>query len=79
MRRIAGNLFCMNGHRESSINLTETFDYSVNDVVWSPDSKSLFFNADDKGNVSIFKVAVSDKKITKILDNGFNTSLCDNT
>ncbi len=38
------------------INLTETFDYSVDDVVWSPDSKSLFFNADDRGNVTIFKV-----------------------
>ena len=57
------------------INLTEKFDYSVNDVVWSPDSKSLFFNADDKGNVSIFKVTVTDKKITTILDKGFNTSL----
>jgi dipeptidyl aminopeptidase/acylaminoacyl peptidase len=57
------------------INLTGTFDYSVNDVVWSPDSKSLFFNADDKGNVSIFNVVVSDKKVTTILDKGFNTSL----
>ena len=57
------------------VNLTETFDYSVNDVVWSPDSKSLFFNADDKGNVSIFKVTVADKKVTTILDKGFNTSL----
>jgi dipeptidyl aminopeptidase/acylaminoacyl peptidase len=57
------------------INLTESFDRSVNDVVWSPDSKSLFFNADDKGNVSIYKVSVNDSKITTILENGFNTSL----
>ena len=57
------------------VNLTEQFDYSVNDVVWSPDSKSLYFNADDKGNVSIFKVTVTDKKITTILDKGFNSSL----
>jgi dipeptidyl aminopeptidase/acylaminoacyl peptidase len=57
------------------IDLTETFDYSVNDVVWSPDLKSLFFDADNKGNVSIFKVVVSDKKVTTILDKGFNTSL----
>jgi dipeptidyl aminopeptidase/acylaminoacyl peptidase len=55
--------------------LTEAFDYSVNDVVWSPDSKSLFFNADDKGNVSIFKVTIPDNKITTIIDKGFNTSL----
>ena len=57
------------------VNLTETFDYSVNDVVWSPDSKFIFFNVDDKGTVSVFKVAINDKKITSILDNGFNTSL----
>jgi dipeptidyl aminopeptidase/acylaminoacyl peptidase len=57
------------------VNLTETFDYSINDVVWSPDSKLLFFNADDKGNVSIFGVTIADRKITAILDKGFNTSL----
>jgi dipeptidyl aminopeptidase/acylaminoacyl peptidase len=57
------------------VNLTETVDYSVNDVVWSPDSRSLFFNADDKGNVSIFKVTVNGKNALKILDKGFNTSL----
>ena len=57
------------------VNLTETFDYSVSDVVWSPDSKSIYFNADDKGNVSIFKVTVTDKKIKTIFDKGFNTSL----
>ncbi|MGD0037286.1 MAG: S9 family peptidase [Bacteroidota bacterium] len=57
------------------VNLTETFDYSVNNVVWSPDSKSIYFNADDKGNVSIIKVTVADKKIKTIFDKGFNTSL----
>ena len=57
------------------VSLTETFDYSVNDVAWSPDSKSIFFNVEDKGTVSIFKVTINDKKITAILDKGFNTSL----
>ncbi len=57
------------------INLTENIDYSVNDVVWSPDSKSLYFNADDKGNVSIFKVNISDKKVISILTHGWNSRL----
>jgi dipeptidyl aminopeptidase/acylaminoacyl peptidase len=57
------------------VNLTEKFDYSVNNVIWSPDSKSLFFNADDKGNVSIFRVTVNDKNVTTILDKGLNASL----
>ncbi len=57
------------------INLTGKFDYSINNVIWSPDSKSLFFNADDKGSVSIFRVTVNDKNVTTILDNGLNASL----
>lgn len=57
------------------INLTESCDYSVQDVVWSPNSKSLFFNADDKGNVSIFKVDVGTNSITTILANGWNSRI----
>ncbi|MGB2867035.1 MAG: S9 family peptidase [Bacteroidota bacterium] len=56
-------------------NLTESFDYSVNDVVWSPDSRALYFNADDKGNESIFKVTVGTKKVETIIDKGYNHSL----
>lgn len=56
-------------------NLTEAVDYSVNDVVWSPDSKSLIFNADDKGNESIFRITVSDKKVQTLLNKGYNHSL----
>lgn len=57
------------------INLTENVDYSVHDVVWSPDSKLLFFNADDKGAKSIFRVAVQTKKVDPLLTNGYNTQL----
>ncbi|MGH2567697.1 MAG: prolyl oligopeptidase family serine peptidase, partial [Bacteroidota bacterium] len=39
------------------------------------DSKSLFFNADDKGSESIFKVSVQNKKIEPLLTNGYNTQL----
>ena len=56
-------------------NLTEMFDYSVNEVVWSPDSRSLFFNADDKGNESVFKVSVASKKIETVIDKGYNHSV----
>jgi len=57
------------------INLTEQFDYSVHDVVWSPDSKMLYFNADDKGNESIFRVSVQTKKVEALLTTGYNTQL----
>jgi len=56
------------------INLTPHFDYSVNNVVWSPDSKSLLFNADNKGNISIFQVTIRDKKVSTVLEEGFTTT-----
>ncbi len=38
------------------INLTEKFDRSVDEVLWSPDGKELYVNADDKGYHNIFAV-----------------------
>jgi dipeptidyl aminopeptidase/acylaminoacyl peptidase len=60
---------------EKKINLTETQDYSVGDVVWSPDGKSLYWTSDDRGAISIFKVTVKDAKTVKIIDHGFNSAL----
>jgi dipeptidyl aminopeptidase/acylaminoacyl peptidase len=40
-------------------NLTENFDRSVDAIEWSPDSKSLFFDAEDRGAVTLFRVAAS--------------------
>jgi dipeptidyl aminopeptidase/acylaminoacyl peptidase len=56
-------------------NLTEGIDYSVNDVAWSPDSRYLFFNADDKGNESIFRISVRDKKVDVLVEKGYNHTL----
>ena len=59
----------------SRTNISEAFDFSINEMVWSPDSKSIYCNADDKGNVTIFKLSIPDKKMTVLQENGFNTSL----
>ena len=56
------------------LNLTEKFDYSVDEVAWAPDSKSLFVTADDKGNKSVFKVWLSGKTET-VIDQGYNHSI----
>jgi dipeptidyl aminopeptidase/acylaminoacyl peptidase len=56
-------------------NLTPGFDYSVSEVVWSPDSKTLYFTADDRGNVSIFRIPVSGGTPVPILTSGYNTDL----
>jgi Tol biopolymer transport system component len=57
------------------LNLTEQFDYSVNDMVWSPDSKVIYFNADDKSNESLFKLTVADRKLETLNGKGYNHSL----
>ncbi|HEY5615690.1 MAG TPA: DPP IV N-terminal domain-containing protein, partial [Bacteroidota bacterium] len=57
------------------ITLTEGSDYSVNEVLWTPDSKALIFNAADKGWESAIKVTVNTKKIEPILNEGYDHSL----
>ena len=37
-------------------NLTENFDRSVDSAVWSPDSKTLYFNAEDRQAIAIFRM-----------------------
>lgn len=55
--------------------LTEKFDYSVDDVTWAPDSRSLYVTADDKGNKTVFRVWVSGGKIETILTGGYYGSV----
>ena len=57
------------------MNVTERFDYSINDFLWTPDSKAIYFNADDKSNESLFKLDVASGKVDVILDKGYNHSL----
>ncbi|HXZ19251.1 MAG TPA: S9 family peptidase, partial [Candidatus Acidoferrales bacterium] len=41
------------------MNLTENFDRSVDSIVWSPDSKTLYFDAEDRQDVAIFRMAAT--------------------
>jgi dipeptidyl aminopeptidase/acylaminoacyl peptidase len=56
-------------------NLSEQFDYSLNEVLWSPDSKAIYFNADATSNESVFKLTVEGKKISSIIGRGYNHDL----
>ncbi len=40
-------------------NLTENFDRSVEHYEWTPDSKTLYFNAEDRGYVNIFSMSAT--------------------
>jgi len=46
--------------------LTESFDAWVNAFAWSPDAKSIYFTADVKGTVPLFRLDVKTKAIAQI-------------
>ncbi len=48
--------------------LTESFDNWVDDFQWAPDSRSIYFTADVKGHVPLYRVDIKSGKITPVLD-----------
>ena len=40
-------------------NLTENFDRNVDAIAWTPDSKTLYFDAEDRQDVAIFRMAAT--------------------
>jgi dipeptidyl aminopeptidase/acylaminoacyl peptidase len=57
------------------INLTEGFDRSVDQVVWSPDEKSLYFGADDQGYHSIYRVDVATIEVKQLTNKVYASDL----
>ncbi len=55
-------------------NLTETFDRWVGTIAWSPDSKQIYFNAEDKGEAPVYAVSVAGGAVKEIL-RGHNDDL----
>lgn len=50
--------------------LTEKFDNWVNAIHWSPDSRALYFTADVKGRVPMYRLDISSGEIAPVLDAG---------
>lgn len=59
---------------DDHIRLTDNLDHSVREIVWAPDSKSLFFTARDEGHCSIYKVYLKGD-IGRLTKDGYNMSL----
>lgn len=57
------------------IPLTAELDYSVDEVVWSPDGSSIYFTAEERGRTALFRVRLANRSFEKILDRHFLTSL----
>jgi dipeptidyl aminopeptidase/acylaminoacyl peptidase len=48
--------------------LTEAFDYTVDNLAWSDDSRYVYFNADYKGYTPVYKVDIQTKQVDKVTD-----------
>jgi dipeptidyl aminopeptidase/acylaminoacyl peptidase len=52
--------------------LTWEFENSVEHFVWAPDSKSIYFHAQQTGRVPIFNVSIKGNDVVKVLDTHTN-------
>lgn len=55
--------------------LSESLDRSVHEIIWSPDSKSIFFSAADAGRLPVWKVSVPDGSLTKVIEGSVSSSI----
>jgi dipeptidyl aminopeptidase/acylaminoacyl peptidase len=56
--------------------ISANFDSSIESPVWTPDSKALHFEAQDKGNKPIYSVVVGGAEIKPVVSDGYNSSVC---
>ncbi|HZU34963.1 MAG TPA: S9 family peptidase [Gemmataceae bacterium] len=62
------------GHGEPR-SITASFDGSPESFVWTPDSESILFTAEQKAASPIYRVSVADSKVEKILEGHTNGGL----
>ena len=60
--------------KEKHVRLTDNFDRSLGQILWSIESKNLFFTVREEGHGSIYKVNLKGN-IKKISNNGYNIQL----
>ena len=57
-------------------NITEKLDRSVNEILWSHDSTSLFITFQEKGRISLARISLKNKKIERILEGHYIGTTC---
>ena len=55
-----------------SSNLSENFDHSVESYEWTPDSKQIYFQAEEKAEMPVYAISAAGGGTPKVLVNGFN-------
>jgi len=69
------NLILYDWQTKEKTNLTESLDYSVNEIIWSKNSSSIYFSAGEKGRTALFKINISDKEVENITNQHYVSSL----
>jgi dipeptidyl aminopeptidase/acylaminoacyl peptidase len=47
--------------------LTKDFSYSVEEILWSADGKEIYFTAQEKGNISIYRISLNPRALSAVL------------
>jgi len=68
-------LMLYNRKNRKTRNLTEEFDYSIAHFCWGPDSRIIYFNAENRAQISIGKVSIEGGDADFIIRDGFNKNL----
>ncbi len=63
-----GDLIVMDRRNGERRNLTESFDRSIDEYIWSPDGQFIYLTAIDAGFSKVWRIAVSDGSLELILD-----------
>jgi dipeptidyl aminopeptidase/acylaminoacyl peptidase len=61
---------------QKKINLTENLDRSVEEILWSGDSASVYITYEEKGRISVARVSLKNRKIERILEGHYIGSPC---
>ena len=56
-------------------NLTEDFDKSIDEIIWSPDSKTIYFTAGNEIYRSIYKLDIKSGEINSFHNDNYNTNI----
>lgn len=60
--------------KKKHVRLTESLDRSVEQILWAPSSKALFFASREEGRCSIYRVDL-ERNIERLTDDGYNTQI----
>ena len=56
-------------------NLTDDLDKSVDEIIWTPDSKAVYFTAANEIYSSIYKIDIESAKVDLVLKENYNTNI----